>query len=72
MKYDDRYTRVNDKWENGGMFRGKELCECGVCNEPTPWVEPTFSAHICSDECYSSMCKEYAELTRMGARIIMD
>ena len=72
MKYDDKYTRVNDKWENGGMFRGTEECACAICQEPTKWVEPSFQVHICSDGCYSAMCKEYRELTKLGARVIMD
>lgn len=72
MKYDKKYKRVGRDGKNGGMFYGKEMCGCSFCNDMTLWIEPTFKAPVCSDECYSALMNEYVELTSMGARVIMD
>ena len=72
MKYDEKYKKVNEKWENGGMFQGKEEYACFMCWEPTVWIEPSWKFNICSDECYNAMCKEYSELTSLGAGFIME
>jgi hypothetical protein len=72
MKYDEKYKKVDQNWLNGGMFKGTEEWICATCGECTLWVEPTFQAPVCSDECYKSLWDEYIELTKMGAGIIMD
>ena len=61
MQYDDRYKKVNEDGTNGGMFRSSETGCCVVCQKPTLWIEPTWLLFICSDECYSELCKSYKD-----------
>jgi len=66
MKFDDKYKRVNYKWENGGIFKGLESCKCVICDEPTPWIEPVWDLNVCSDECYNIVWKKYFKYLKTG------
>jgi hypothetical protein len=61
MKLDIIYAKVDEKWRNGGFFKGIEECHCAICNEPTKWIEPTWDVFICSSECYTDLWKKYKE-----------
>lgn len=66
MKYSEKYNKVDEEWKMGGMFQSKEDSCCLICNEATPWIDPTFLVVICSDECYTSMWKTFKEESKNG------
>lgn len=46
------------------MVKFAEYHECEICHRPTRWIEISFEAYICSDECYDCIWKEYEDACR--------
>jgi len=72
MKFDSLYPNQSTEIrQQGVVFEGSELIKswgkpkpCWNCGELTLWVDTSFGAHLCSEECERQKWKEYWEDTR--------
>lgn len=62
MKYDILYPAMRPIVdEKHGVIRGTEKCPCGVCGEPTEYIEINYEGYFCSEECLNEMDRRAAE-----------
>ena len=60
MKFEDKYPDMKEIHdERDLMIKGREPQPCAVCKEPTPFVEISFEAHFCSEECLNKQWDDY-------------
>ena len=67
MKYDKKYPNAKHNEEPEMLivcFKDSPPKPCWHCGEPTVFVEISFEAAMCSDECNVAKWKEYEEAER--------
>jgi len=67
-KFDDLYpdqhtdiTQMAIEFEGSELIKYGEAGICWHCGDETEWIDISFEAHLCSEECERAKWKEYAE-----------
>ena len=61
MKFEDKFFKMKYLNENKGIIKGKKLVPCGICGEPTVFIDLYSEGYFCSEECVEKFYKEYWE-----------
>lgn len=62
MKYADKYPDMKDIHDERDLIiKGTSDKPCFNCGTPTPYIEISFEAHMCSEECNDQKWREYEE-----------
>jgi endogenous inhibitor of DNA gyrase (YacG/DUF329 family) len=69
VNFDKRYPEVETGFEPGNVFKTEDVAPCSKCGTPTVWVEISFEAHVCSEECQRLWWDEYLRALRMPPSI---
>ena len=61
MKFEDKFSKMKYLDENEGIIKGKKFTSCGMCGEPTIFIDLYSERYFCSEECVEKFYKEYWE-----------
>ena len=69
MKFDTIYStaREDDEiiYKGSTLFKCKIAEPCWHCGEETFWIDLSFEAHLCSEECEDAKWEEFQEVSKV-------
>ena len=61
MKFTEKFGDMKYLEVDEGILKGKHPVPCGICGEPTIFIDLCSEAPFCSDECLEEFYRQYWE-----------
>lgn len=70
MRWEQKYpeAQVDQDQVQYGVYRSGVIGTCFVCGKRTSWVDISFDAHLCSEECEQASLDDIATRTQDAAK----
>ena len=61
MKFQDKFPNMKYLEADEGILKGKHPVPCGICGEPTIFIDLCSEGAFCSEECMEEFYRQYCE-----------